>query len=184
MPPSDLRLATGLAQYARGVAFAAKGQWPEAAGMLDSVRAIAVGTAASDRVAMSTGEGENKTIMEIAMHALMGEIATRKGQYAEGINHFREAARLEATFNYTEPPQWYSPVRRSLGAALLKAGRASEAEAVYREDLERFPENGWALHGLSRALRARGATREAAAVDARFAVAWRTADIKLVAPVF
>jgi tetratricopeptide (TPR) repeat protein len=70
------------------------------------------------------------------------------------------------------------------GAALLKAGRNAEAEAVYREDLKRFPENGWSLFGLAAALKAQGKTAEAEEVDRRFAKAWSAADVKLTASRF
>jgi hypothetical protein len=63
---------------------------------------------------------------------------------------------------------------------LLDAGRAGEAEAVYREDLKRFPENGWSLHGLQQSLVAQGKTAEAADVARRFDKAWRMADVTLV----
>jgi tetratricopeptide (TPR) repeat protein len=183
LPPSDLRLSTGLAYYARGVAHAAKGQWQEAQAALDTVRKIAAGTAAHDQIALTAGSGENKTIMDIATHALMGEIAHRRGQPdAEG--HFREAVRLQDTFNYIEPPQWYYPVRHSLGAVLLRHGKAAEAERVYREDLEKFPENGWALFGLAKALEAQGKSAEAKAVEARFEKAWAGSDVTLTASRF
>lgn len=184
MPPSDLRLATGLAQYARGVAFAAKGQYDDANAMLDSVKQIAAGTTPHDQVALSAGAGENKTVMEIATHALMGEIAERRGAHDDAVMHFREAAKLEDSFNYIEPPQWYFPVRHALGDALLQAGKPAEAEVVYREDLKRFPENGWSLYGLSRALHARGANADAAAVEKRMTRAWGTADVTLTASRF
>src|SRR5262249_11473406 len=177
-----LGLSTGLAQYARGVAFAAKGQWPEAQAALDTVTAIAAGTNPLDKTAMAAGTGENKTIMEIATHSLMGEIAYRREQYEEAVKEFQAAARLEDTFNYTEPPQWHHPVRQSLGAALLKVGRAAEAEQVYRENLKRFPENGWSLQGLAASLRAQG--KQAAAVEARFRKAWTGADVTLTASRF
>jgi tetratricopeptide (TPR) repeat protein len=77
----------------------------------------------------------------------MGEIATRSGKLDEGIAQFREALKIEDAGLYFEPPKWYYPIRQSLGAALLKAGRNAEAEAVYREDLKRFPENGWSCSG-------------------------------------
>jgi tetratricopeptide (TPR) repeat protein len=183
LPPSDLRLSTGLAYYARGVAHAAKGQWPEAQAALDTVMAINKGTTPHDQTALSAGGGENKTIMEIAMHALMGEIAERRGQN-DAASHFREAVRLQDTFNYIEPPQWYYPVRHSLGAVLLKHGEAAEAERVYREDLEKFPENGWSLFGLVKALDAQGKTTDAKAVDARFRKAWAGSDVTLTASRF
>ncbi len=179
LPPADLRVATGLAWYARGMAHAAKGQLGEAQAALDTVQVIATGTTAADRTAMTSGEGESKIIMDIAMHALTGEIAYRKGELDGAIGHYREAARLEDTFNYVEPPQWFYPVRASLGTVLLKAGRGAEAEAVYREDLTRFPENGWSLAGLSASLQAQGKTSEAGQVQGRLQKAWATADVEI-----
>ena len=184
LPPSDLRVTTGLVYYARGVAHAAKGQWGEAQAALDTVKVIAAGTTPADQTAMTSGEGENRTVMEIALHALMGELALRQGKTEAAIPHFREAVRLEDTFNYVEPPQWFYPVRASLGAALLKAGKAAEAEAVYREDLRRFPENGWSLFGLEASLRAQGKAAEASAVAERLQKAWSTADIRLAGSSF
>lgn len=184
LPPADLRLSTALAQYARGVAFAATARWPEAQAALDSVRQIAAGTSPADQTAMSAGEGENKTVVDIATHALMGEIAYRQGKFPDAVAHFTKAVELEDTFNYIEPPQWYYPVRQSLGAALLKAGNPAQAELVYREDLRRFPENGWDLYGLSVSLRQQGKAQDASAIDARLARAWGEADVKLVSSRF
>jgi hypothetical protein len=175
LPPSDIRMPLALAYYARGVAYAAKGQLAEAGMALDTVRAIDAATPAG---------ADAKTAVSIAVHALMGEIATRSGKADEGIAHFREALKIEEAGLYFEPPRWYYPIRHSLGAALLKAGRNAEAEAVYREDLKRFPENGWSLFGLAAALKAQGKTVEAAAVEQRFTKAWAGADVKLSASRF
>ena len=184
LPPSDLRVTTGLVYYARGVAHAAKGQLTEAQAALDSVKLIAAGTNPADQTAMTSGEGENKIVMDIAVHALMGEIASRQGKLEDAVAHFREAARLEDSFNYVEPPQWFYPVRASLGAVLLKANKPAEAEAVYREDLRRFPENGWSLFGLEASLRSQGKTAEADAMRGRRQKAWASADIELTASAF
>ncbi|MEO8201053.1 MAG: hypothetical protein ABI679_11065 [Gemmatimonadota bacterium] len=184
LPPSDLRMAVGLAEYARGVALAAKGQWQEAEAALDSVRAIAQSTTPADQTAGTAGEGENTMIMEIAMHALMGEIAARRGRNEEAITHFKSAIAIEDAFNYTEPPQWFYPLRQSLGAVLLRAGKPAEAEVVYRQDLKRFPDNGWSLFGLAASLKGLGREVEASEVEARFAHAWRNADIQLTASRF
>lgn len=59
--------------------------------------------------------------------------------------------RIQDGFRYNEPPDWYFPVRHYLGAALLDAGRAAEAETVYWQDLERNPDNGYAWLGLQQA---------------------------------
>jgi tetratricopeptide (TPR) repeat protein len=142
---------------------------------LDTVTAIDAATPAN---------AEAKGPISVAVHALMGEIATRSGKTDEGIAHFRQALAIEDKGLYFEPPKWYYPIRQSLGAALLKAGRNAEAEQVYREDLKRFPENGWSLYGLAAALKAQGKTAEAAAVEKRFANAWSDADVKLTASRF
>jgi len=175
LPPAEIRFPTAMAHYARGVAYAAKGNFAQARVELDTVMAIDAATPA---------DAEAKAPISIAVHALMGEIATRSGKADEGIAHFKEALAIEDKGLYFEPPKWYYPIRQSLGAALLKAGRNAEAEAVYREDLKRFPENGWSLYGLAAALKAQGKTAEASAVDQRFAKAWADADVKLTASRF
>jgi tetratricopeptide (TPR) repeat protein len=168
LPPADINLPFAMAHYARGVAFAAKGQWAEAQAALETVRSIDAATSA---------DAAFKPTLQIAVHSLLGEIALRRGQFSEAVDHFREAARIEDTGIYFEPPKWYYPVRHSLGAALIKAGRFAEAERVYREDLRRFPNNGWALFGLAESLRAQGNIEEAEEVTRRFEEAWQHADV-------
>jgi len=175
LPPADMRFPTAMARYARGVAYAAKGDFANARIELDSVTAIDAATPA---------DADPKAAISIAAHALMGEIATRSGKADEGVAHFRQALAIEDKGLYFEPPKWYYPIRQSLGAALLKAGRNTEAEQVYRDDLKRFPENGWSLYGLSAALKAQGKAQEAAVVEKRFARAWTDADVKLTASRF
>jgi tetratricopeptide (TPR) repeat protein len=170
-----------MVHYARGVAFAATGRMPAARAALDTLRQIAtagVGTYAS------AGWSTPGTNLEIAQHALEGEIAARGGSLDAAIAHFRAAIEIEDEQLYTEPPDWYYPVRHSLGAVLLRAGQAADAERVYRENLRRFPENGWALFGLAEALRAQGKDAEAADVATRFDRAWAGADVKLTASRF
>jgi TolA-binding protein len=75
-------------------------------------------------------------------------------------------------------------MRHSLGAVLLRQGKAAEAERVYQEDLNNFPENGWALFGLMKALQAQGTVAEARTVEARFQKAWAGADVTLTASRF
>jgi tetratricopeptide (TPR) repeat protein len=155
--------------YARGVAHAATASAPEARRALEQVR----------RIAAKYPKNDNGTALQIAIHALQGEIALRCGTAADAVRHFREAAKLEDALTYNEPPTWYYPIRHSLGAALLATGEAVEAERVYREDLKRFPDNGWSLFGLAQSLERQGRTREAAQARRAFDKAWKKADIKL-----
>ena len=173
LPPADLPYASAMAHYARGVALAASGKWSGAEAELVEVKHLAAAATAND-----------KPVFDIAVHALLGEIAARKGQLDESISHFQEAKQTEDGILYFEPPTWYYPIRHSLGAVLLQAGRAEEAETAYREDLKRFPENGWALFGLMQALRAEGKAAEALTVGERFRKAWASADVTLTASRF
>jgi tetratricopeptide (TPR) repeat protein len=174
LPNGDLRFAMGMAYYARGVAFSAKKRWAEARTALDTVAAIAEAFAG----------GENKIALQIAEHALAGEIALRRGATGEAIRAFRAAVTLEDRLVYAEPPTWYYPVRQSLGKALLAAGRYRDAERVYREDLARFAENGGSLYGLYQSLLRQGRPEQAREVKQRFAVAWAGADVQLSASRF
>ena len=181
LPPPDLAYSRGMAQYARGVALAATRRFAQAQAALDTLKQI---SDSGTRGYASAGWTTPSTNLQIATHALLGEIAARRGALAEGIAHFRQAMKIEDDQLYTEPPDWYYPIRHSLGAVLLQAGRAVEAERLYREDLKRFPENGWSLFGLAQALRAQGKSAEAADVDARFVRAWAGADVTLPASRF
>jgi tetratricopeptide (TPR) repeat protein len=172
--PANLRVGTALTAYARGVAHAALGQEALARALADTVRAI--GKTISDP--------PFSTALNVALHALLGEIDFRAGRMPAAEQHFRMAMNLEDQLNYTEPPDWYYPIRHSLGAVLVAAGKAADAEKVYREDLARFPENGWSLFGLAAALRARGKAAEADQIMGRFRKAFGSADVQLKASRF
>jgi tetratricopeptide (TPR) repeat protein len=118
-------------------------------------------------------------ILAVAPEALAGELAAARKDYEGAIAHLEHAVRLEDSLVYTEPFEWNYPPRQELGAVLLAAGQAREAETVYWEDLRRNRENGWSLFGLGQALRAQGRQDEAAGVDARFKKAWAKADVAL-----
>jgi predicted Zn-dependent protease len=89
---------------------------------------------------------------------------------------------MEYALNYVEPPAWYFPVRQIQGSALLAMNEPAQAEAVFREDLVIYPENGWGLFGLAESLRAQG--KPAEAEQKRFEQAWTAADITLEKPRF
>jgi hypothetical protein len=76
------------------------------------------------------------------------------------------------------------PVRHALGAFRFHDGQHAEAEAVCREDLRRWPDNGWSLHGLSASLEAQGKKTGAANVRTRFDEIWKHADVVITSSCF
>jgi tetratricopeptide (TPR) repeat protein len=125
-----------------------------------------------------------KAILEIASEVLAGELAAKRGDYEKAIAQLHRAVLLEDNLIYNEPPDWHIPVRQSLGAVLLDAGRAAEAEAIYWQDLEQNRENGWSLFGLMQSLRAQGKNIQADVIEKRFNKAWQGADVTLTASRF
>jgi tetratricopeptide (TPR) repeat protein len=118
-------------------------------------------------------------VLAVAEKFLDGEIEYRKGNHDEAFALLRDAVALDEKLNYDEPWGWMEPVRHALGALLTEQGRYEEALAVYQVNLKRYPENGWALHGVAECFRGLGRDEEAAAVRARFERAWSRADVEI-----
>ncbi|HEY6572106.1 MAG TPA: hypothetical protein VI198_02205 [Candidatus Eisenbacteria bacterium] len=178
-PPAALRLTSGAWRFARGLAFAATGLPAEAAVERDSLAAIA---ASSEGLYWGLAAGPS--LMNFALTFLNGEMAARSGRPDEAIPLLERAAGMQDSLQYDEPPQWNMTARQSLGAVLLGLDRAAEAEAVYREDLRRYPENGWSLCGLAVALRAQNKTADADAAETRFRKTWAGSDVNLTSSRF
>ena len=173
--PEWMPLTRTLRHAARGIAFAAKDD-PQ-----NARREEAAFLEAAKKVPAEETFGNNpaSAILAIARPMLAGEILVREGKLDAGVAELRAAVAAEDALHYDEPPGWILPVRHSLGATLLGAGRFADAEQVYRDDLERLPENGWSLFGLSRALKLQHKTDEGDAVEARFEQVWQKADLQL-----
>ena len=180
-PPSEWTYTSGVWRYARGMAFNGKGQADLAAGELRALEAILQSVPPERTVAFFF---RAKNVLQLAANLLAGEMAAKAGDFATAERLLRAAVAEQDSHWFTEPPPWYFPVRQSLGAVLLQAGRPGEAEQVYREDLRRNPGNGWSLYGLAVSLRVQGKTAEAAQVDESFRKAWAQADVTLTASRF
>jgi tetratricopeptide (TPR) repeat protein len=163
---------------ARATALAAKGRVAEAKAVLPELeRAIAAVPADAIQ-----GQNSARPLYEIGALKAKARIAVAEGQRGAAIALLREAVAKEDGLSYNEPSDEFFPVRHLLGAVLIDAGKAAEAEAVYREDLRRQPGNGWALHGLARALEAQGEASEP--VKGQFSEVWRHSDTALTASAF
>lgn len=173
-PAAYLPITSALWRFARGSALAAQGRVDEAlveqTAFRKAVAALPAGAMLQQNPA-SAG-------LAIADATLDGEIAFRQGRLDEAVKALTTAVNREDALRYMEPPDWLQPARHALGAILLSADRFAEAEAVYRADLQRWPENGWALYGLSQSL-AGQKSPQAAEVRARFEKAWSQADTEI-----
>ncbi|WP_418602972.1 hypothetical protein [Hwangdonia sp.] len=163
--------------YARGVAFVRKNNIKEAKEELEAIQTLVDDPEMETLVA--TGFDNGTTIAKLAYQVVAGEIALLEKNYNLAIGHFENAVKMEDNLVYNEPSAWYIPPRQNLGAALLKAGKYSEAEHVYHKDLEDLRQNGWSLMGLYESLRAQGKLNEAASVMQEFNLAWQDADIEI-----
>jgi tetratricopeptide (TPR) repeat protein len=172
-PGNDLRYVRGIWHFARGLAHAARGDDAAGAAELDTLRGIARAVPADVIVILNPA----RSVLELAAEVLAGQLALAQVRTDEAMAHLREAVRREDMLTYDEPPPWYHSSRHMLATAQLAAGRDTEAEATFREDLHAYRENGWSLAGLERALRRQGREAEAAAVATRLATAWRDADV-------
>ena len=174
-PPAYLPITTAMWRFNRGVSYAAKGQLAQAEREQLAFKQ-AVAKVPPDAV-MAINPAHK--ILSIADHMLAGEIAIARKDLDKAIAELTEAVALEDQLAYMEPPEWVQPVRHTLGAVLLSAARYDEADRVYRADLQEWPNNGWSLYGLSKALRAQGRTAEADKIQKQFQAVWAGADIKI-----
>lgn len=175
-PDADLAYPTAVWHYARGMALANQGRLAEAQRELDAVEAIAASSALDGVTIWDINTTAD--LLHIASAVLNGEIAAHAGEFEAAIAHLQRGVELEDGLNYDEPSPWYSPVRQSLGTVLLQAHRPAEAEAIFREALAIYPDNGWSLFGLAQALRAQH-NPEAKAVQSQFEVVWQYANFDL-----
>jgi tetratricopeptide (TPR) repeat protein len=168
-PGPDHVLVKAMWHYARAVGFARKGALSESGKEIDALSAIARD---GDFKALTDWGVPGREIVHTAQAVATGRLADARGDLAGAVKAYRKAVAVQDALPYMEPPHWYYPVRQSLGAALLRAGRVDEAEQVFRESLARTPSNGWALRGLIEVYRQRGDTAALAATRKRFETTW------------
>jgi tetratricopeptide (TPR) repeat protein len=173
--PSEKRqLERAMDHYARGIALARTGRIAEAEMEAKDLNKATQG------YPPDTALGQNKTIdiLRLADMVLAANISAAKKDTPAAMEMIRKAVAHEDTLKYNEPPDWFYPVRETLGAWLLKQGEAAEAEQVFRKDLEKNARNPRSLLGLREALKLQQKDYEAALIDMRFQHEWKMADTK------
>lgn len=171
-PPASMNTTTVFWHYARGMALAGTGKVGEAEAEYKIVADAENHTPPGLVFAMPINN-HTKDILTIAMNVLGAKIAMARHDTAGAIPLLRQAVAMQDSLNYDEPPDWFFPVRESLGAALLISGNATEAETVFREDLDRNPRNPRSLFGLRESLKAQNREYDAQFVDKQFQSAWK-----------
>lgn len=177
-PAETMRTATALWHYSRGLAYVGTGKLKEAQSELDVLnQAIAV-TPPEQPFSMPI-MNKARNVLQIAADVLSAKLALANKDPYKAQSLLREAVDIQDSLKYGEPPDWFQPVRETLGSALLSDGKAAEAEKVFRADLEKNPRNGRSLFGLSEALKAQGKDYDAQQVNGQFQAAWKKADTRL-----
>ena len=155
--------------YTRGVALAARRDF---AGAAAAANAIGTLERTADFKALKESNVPAQQVLRIARTVILARIAQAKGDKRTAVVRFERAAALQDALPYTEPPYWYYPVRQSLAAALLQAGRYAEAERQFQRALSRAPSNGWSYYGLAELYKSRGNTTAARKAEADLARTW------------
>jgi len=177
-PPADQRFRTAIWHYGRGLAYMRKGRSAEAKVEYEALARIAADPAVAG-LGYDTSGGTAGQRLLVAQHHLAGEMAAARDDPRTAVVELEEAVRIQDSMPYSEPPAFYFPVRQALGAVLVDTGQAAKAEVVYREDLRRYPKNGWSLYGLSKSLSAQGKGAEAHYAATGYQNAFARADVKL-----
>jgi tetratricopeptide (TPR) repeat protein len=159
-PDPSLKGVTFLWRLARGCARAGKGELKEAA----DEQAAMEGAFAHlpEGRAFGTFFNDWSTLHSLAADTLAARIEAARGDAAAAIAHWRHAVSVEDGMNFDDVPDWYYPIRESLGA-----------EQVFRDDLKRNPRNPRSLFGLHRALQAQQKAYESDEVRQSFEAAWK-----------
>ncbi len=177
-PDPEMKTATVFWHFARGMAFAGKGKTSDAEAEYKIVSDAEKATPPEVIFAMPINN-KAKDIMKIAANVLGAQMALAKKDNAAAASLLREAVAIQDSLNYGEPPDWFFPVRESLGGVLLMSADAKGAEQVFREDLEKNPRNPRSLFGLHQALKAQDRSYDAGFVEKQFHNSWKGGEMKM-----
>ncbi len=167
-PGNRFPFVKGYWLYARGVAFARLGRNDDAEAVVDALTKL---SETADLDSLEAQYVPARTLLQIAKHVVEARIGQSKGDLASAVHHLEEAIALQDSISYMEPPFWYYPVRQTLGATQLMAGRPEAAIASFRAALAEQAKNGWALWGLMQA-QLRAGDEEAEQTARQFKAVW------------
>lgn len=173
----ELKYPEAIRHYARGFAFLSKKDFINAKIELDTLSTLAKDSSLKEITIWYINSVQ--TIVQIAEKVLRAEFFATENKFDESIGLLKEAVKLEDALNYNEPPDWFFSIRHHLGAVLLESGKVEEAIEVYRKDLEWWPKNGWALHGLKSAYKLKKDFKALQQVETQLKDVWAHSDTQL-----
>lgn len=176
-PEKDLVYPQAIWHYAKGMAYLGKGDLENAQKESEILKVFAADTTLQHLTIWNINTTAD--LVQIASKILSAELASKQNRMEAAISLLKEAVELEDKLNYNEPPDWFFSVRHHLGPVLLKAGKYTDAETVYRKDLQTWKRNGWALIGLYHSLTSQKKNIEAKQVKDAFDESWQYADVKI-----
>jgi tetratricopeptide (TPR) repeat protein len=173
---------TGFWHFSRGLAFTSLGRLERAEKELKALRddAALLPQPAELHGALGLADSSerlwtlsNRGTLDIATAILDARLAAARGDLAQAAQLLRSAVRMQDQLPYGEPPDWFYPVRESLGALLLRRGETADALSTFREGLRLSPNDPRLLLGLSQAETATGRTADAEVARKQFTVLWK-----------
>ena len=171
-PQANRKIGDGLWHFGRAMAFAAKGQREKALAEKKALASLRQNISGDAMWMLNTGQ----SMLSLASLVLDARLAQDQER---SIEIWRQAVKAQDNLAYDEPPAWYYPIRESLGAALLRAGKANEAETVFRECLRGNPRDPRALFGLMQSVKAENNMDAVEWVRNEFESSWKNPDLHL-----
>ena len=174
-PAMDHLHALVVWHYGRGMAFFAKKLESKGRNELEQLKKLVE----DENFISKYPEGsESWKVGQIALNILIARQKMNEDDLNGALASLAVARSHEDALAYNEPATWSLPVRWLEGALLLKDKQAEKAELVFREDLNKNRDNGWALYGLVESLKAQDRHQEAREAEKQFTIAWQWSDIE------
>jgi tetratricopeptide (TPR) repeat protein len=139
MPAPTAPFQLAIWNFTRGLAQLRSNQTPAARASLAALEALQ----------KEIRNEHQRHLLGLARATLSAEVDAASGRLDEAIKTLQLARTIETdSLEYDEPEDWIVPLRHVTGALLLDAGRAAQAEATYRGELEAHPDNGCRCTGF------------------------------------
>ncbi len=140
--------------------------------MLEESRLI--GVALGQKPGPKDKDETGLSLAGMAQRVLQGRGEMLAGRPADAARTFAGAAGMQERFKWgMDPPPWWYPVRRSLAAAYLKAGRNADALREASASLKAWPQDALALRVRALAEQRLGQAAASQADEAAARAAWR-----------